>query len=79
MDAWDDELVRPARLAQVEAAANVAAVARFSTYPVFLLRARTSPEQPFVVLTAPSSVRGVRDGDREGAAPARLTPSPAAP
>ena len=38
-----------------------------------------SPEQPFVVLTAPSSVRRVRDGDREGAAPARLTPSPAAP
>ena len=56
MEAWDDELVRPSRLAQVEAAANVAAVARFSNYPVFLLRARTSPEQPFVVLTAPSSV-----------------------
>jgi thioredoxin family protein len=56
VQAWGDELARPSRLAQVEAAANVAAVARFSTYPVFLVRARKSPERPFVVLTDPGSV-----------------------
>ena len=37
------------------------------------------PEQPFVVLTAPSSVGAFATAIAEGAAPTRLTPSPAAP
>ena len=79
MEAWDDELVRPSRLAQVEAAANVAAVARFSNYPVFLLRARTKSRATLRRPHRSEIGGGVRDGDREGAAPTRLTPSPAAP
>jgi protein-disulfide isomerase len=57
MQAWDGEIAAPARLAEVVAAANVAAVARFTTFPVFLVRARATPERPFVVLTNPGSVR----------------------
>ena len=54
---WSNGLETPARSAQIRAAANVAAVARFSTYPVFLVRARDNPGHPFIVLTDPSSVR----------------------
>ena len=54
---WNDELENPAWASQVEGAADVAAVARFSTYPVFLVRARDNPKAPFVVLTSPGSVR----------------------
>lgn len=53
---WNDELENPAWSAQVKGAADVAAVARFSTYPVFLVRARDNPGAPFVVLTNPGSV-----------------------
>ena len=53
---WNDERAHPAWAAQVKAAASVAAAARFSSFPVFLVRARDTPEQPFVVLTGPSSV-----------------------
>ena len=54
---WNEDLEQPARSAQIRAAASVAAVARFSTYPVFLVRARDDPGHPFIVLTDPSSVR----------------------
>jgi protein-disulfide isomerase len=52
---------RPAAETQVEAAQNVAAAARMSTYPVFLLRARSRPEEPFVVLSGPGSVGSFDD------------------
>jgi len=54
---WNDERAKPAWSSQVKAAASVAAVARFSAFPVFLVRARDNSERPFVVLTDPSSVR----------------------
>jgi len=54
---WKDGLENPAWSSEVKAAANVAAVARFSTFPVFLIRARNNPDHPFVVLTNPRSVR----------------------
>lgn len=41
---------------QVRAAANVAGAARMTTFPVFLVRARAKPNEPFVVLTRPGSV-----------------------
>jgi protein-disulfide isomerase len=52
---------RPKWVTQVRAAASVAGVARMSAFPVFLVRARTKPDQPFVVLTQPASVRAFRD------------------
>jgi protein-disulfide isomerase len=58
---WGDEIANPKWPAQVTAAGNVAAAARFSTYPVFLVRARARPGQPFVVLTNPGSVRAFGD------------------
>jgi len=53
---WNDDLESPAWSAQVKGAAGVAAIARFSTYPVFLVRARDNSRSPFVVLTNPGSV-----------------------
>src|SRR5262249_49804268 len=47
------DLGRPAWKIEVAAARSVAAVGHFQTYPVFLLRARARPSQPFVVLTRP--------------------------
>ena len=55
------DTARPEWMTQVRAAANVAGVARMSSFPVFLLRARTKPDQPFVVLTQPGSVRSFVD------------------
>ena len=55
------DTARPEWLTQVRAAASVAAVARMSAFPVFLLRARTKPDHPFVVLTRPGSVRSFAD------------------
>lgn len=53
---WNEKRAEPAWSEQVKAAASVAAVARFSVFPVFLVRARANPGQPFVVLTDPGSV-----------------------
>ena len=50
------DLTRPAWKIEVAAARSVAAVGRFQTYPVFLVRALATPSQPFVVLTRPSTV-----------------------
>ena len=50
------DLGKPAWKVQVAAARSVAAVGRFQTYPVFLVRARSRPTEPFVVLTRPSTV-----------------------
>jgi protein-disulfide isomerase len=50
------DLEKPAWKVQVAAARSVAAVGRFQTYPVFLLRARATPGEPFVVLTRPSTL-----------------------
>lgn len=61
VQAWRKGIAQPAGLADVKAAASVAAVARFSTFPVFLLRARSHPEQPFVILTNPQSVAAFAD------------------
>ena len=55
------DTARPEWMTQVRAAANVAGVARMSSFPVFLVRARTKPDQPFVVLTQPGSVRSFVD------------------
>jgi hypothetical protein len=50
------DATRPEWQTQVKAAANVAGVTHMTTFPVFLLRARAKPDQPFVVLTRPGSV-----------------------
>jgi hypothetical protein len=55
------DTTRPEWQTQVRAAANVAGVARMSAFPVFLLRARTKPDHPFVVLTRPGSLRSFVD------------------
>jgi hypothetical protein len=61
---------RPEWDTQVKAAANVAGVTRMSTFPVFLLRPRTKPDHPFVVLTRPGSmgsfVAAVRKAQKDG-------------
>lgn len=53
---WNEKRAEPAWSEQVKAAASVAAVARFSVFPVFLVRSRANPGHPFVVLTDPGSV-----------------------
>jgi hypothetical protein len=55
------DATRPKWQTQVRAAANVAGVTRMSTFPVFLVRARTKPDHPFVVLTRPGSMRSFVD------------------
>jgi protein-disulfide isomerase len=51
------DATKPRWLTEVRAAASVAAAARMSAFPVFLVRARAKPNTPFVVLTRPGSVR----------------------
>jgi len=63
------DATRPEWLTQVKAAASVAAVAQFVTFPVFLVRARTQPGQPFVVLTRPGSVKAFADAIAKTGAP----------
>lgn len=50
------DMVRPEWETQVRAARSVAAATRMSSFPVFLIRARSKPGDPFVVLTRPGSV-----------------------
>ena len=54
---WRRDRAKPASASEIEAAANVAAVGRFSAYPVFLVRSRNRPDQTFVVVAGMSSVR----------------------
>jgi hypothetical protein len=55
----------PESLTELRAAANVAAAARFSAFPVFLLRARARPDDPFVVLTRPGTAGSFVDAVAE--------------
>jgi hypothetical protein len=50
------DMARPEWETQVRAARSVAAATRMSSFPVFLVRARSRPGDPFVVLTRPGSV-----------------------
>jgi hypothetical protein len=50
------DAARPEWRTQVLAAANVAGAARMATFPVFLVRARAKPNEPFVILNRPDSV-----------------------
>jgi predicted DsbA family dithiol-disulfide isomerase len=50
------DATRPEWQTQVRAAASVAGAARMTAFPVFLLRARSKQDQPFVVLTRPGSM-----------------------
>lgn len=54
--AWTRARVRPRWRAELEAAANVAAVARFEALPVFLVRGRGQGDQAFTIVTQPSSI-----------------------
>lgn len=55
------DAARPEWLTEVRAAANVAAASRMSAFPVFLVRSRTKPNTPFIVVTQPGSVRAFSD------------------
>jgi hypothetical protein len=50
------DMARPEWETQLRAGRSVAAAARMSSFPVFLVRARSRPGDPFVVLTRPGSV-----------------------
>ena len=54
--AWRRDRVRPRWRAELEAAANVAAVARFESLPVFLVRARGAGDEAFTIVTQPGSI-----------------------
>ena len=54
---------------QVRAARSVAAATRMSSFPVFLVRARSKPGDPVRRADAPGLGRRVRRRDREGAEP----------
>jgi len=50
------DMARPEWDTQLRAGRSVAAATRMSSFPVFLVRARSKPGDPFVVLTRPGSV-----------------------
>jgi hypothetical protein len=50
------DMARPEWETELRAASSVAAATRMSSFPVFLVRARSKPGDPFVVLTRPGSV-----------------------
>ena len=67
---WGDRVGDSAWQTELVAANNVAAISRFSTLPVFLVRARDRADEPFVIVTAPGSIQALTAALEKAAKPA---------
>lgn len=67
---WGDQVGDPAWPTELVAANNVAAISRFSTLPVFLVRARDRADEPFVIVTAPGTIQALTAALEKAAKPA---------